>query len=392
MVDARGQRLDVVGLDGREHRDPQLVAAELAVGLGVDDPVGAQHLRDRRGVDRVVEVDRADDLRAHRRVGHERRRVVALLGPGVEPARGVGGALGRPRQAALRVEPVDLLGQQEQRRERRGVVGLVEPGVVDRDLQVAEGRHPPAGRLHVGDPLRARPATSARATARRRRRRTSAARSSRRRSRATSTGSPPAPDVASTSTSAPSSAPVDAAQRHRDAGRGLVVREGVGVDAGLGARLRVGARARSRRRPGRRGTAPPSVAAANFEENSPKTRCCERSRDQAEHRDVPEGGRAAVAEHDLVAVGQREQRRPSPDRTRPTTSLTVRWRCEVPRYVAPVAASAATASGRTFDGPEPKRPSAGLRSVGDGDVGRRGSLTRPTLGQRRRLATRPTMD
>src|SRR3954447_1750098 len=39
IIDARRQRLDVARLDRREHADPQLVAAELAVGLGVDDPV-----------------------------------------------------------------------------------------------------------------------------------------------------------------------------------------------------------------------------------------------------------------------------------------------------------------------------------------------------------------
>ena len=54
--------------------DAQLVAPELAVGLGVDDAVGAQRRGDRGGVDLVVEVDRADDERALGRVGDERRR------------------------------------------------------------------------------------------------------------------------------------------------------------------------------------------------------------------------------------------------------------------------------------------------------------------------------
>jgi hypothetical protein len=39
VVDAGRERLDVGRLDRGEHRDAQLVAAELAVGLGVDDPV-----------------------------------------------------------------------------------------------------------------------------------------------------------------------------------------------------------------------------------------------------------------------------------------------------------------------------------------------------------------
>ena len=39
----------------------QLVAAELAVAVGVDDAVGPQHGAELAGVDVVVEVDRADD-------------------------------------------------------------------------------------------------------------------------------------------------------------------------------------------------------------------------------------------------------------------------------------------------------------------------------------------
>jgi hypothetical protein len=46
VVHAGGERLDVRRLDRREHRDPQLVAAELAIGLHVDDAVLTQHLRD----------------------------------------------------------------------------------------------------------------------------------------------------------------------------------------------------------------------------------------------------------------------------------------------------------------------------------------------------------
>src|SRR3984957_3786561 len=43
MVDAGTQRRDVVWLDRREHGDPQLVAPELAIRLGVHDPVLPQH-------------------------------------------------------------------------------------------------------------------------------------------------------------------------------------------------------------------------------------------------------------------------------------------------------------------------------------------------------------
>src|SRR6476661_5011310 len=62
VVDRLRQLRDVLRVDGREHRDAQLVAAELAVRLDVDDAVGAQRAGDRCGVDRVVEVDGADHL------------------------------------------------------------------------------------------------------------------------------------------------------------------------------------------------------------------------------------------------------------------------------------------------------------------------------------------
>ena len=46
---------------------------------------------------------------------------------------------------------------------------------------------------------------------------------------------------------------------------------------------------------------------ANFDENSPNARCWLRRSTSAERGGVPEHGRAAVAEHDLPTVGQREQ-------------------------------------------------------------------------------------
>ena len=48
VVDAGGQRLDVGGVDSGVHRDPQLVAPELAVGLGVHDAVRPQRRGDLR--------------------------------------------------------------------------------------------------------------------------------------------------------------------------------------------------------------------------------------------------------------------------------------------------------------------------------------------------------
>ena len=46
-----------------------------------------------------------------------------------------------------------------------------------------------------------------------------------------------------------------------------------------------------------------------------------------------------------------------------TRSRTGAWRCEVP-ISSDCSASFASASGRTFEGPQPKRPSPGFRSAG----------------------------
>ena len=94
----------------------------------------------------------------------------------------------------LPMHPVDLVGEQEQRGDRRGVVGLVLARVVDRGRQVDRNAGiQRSDAVDLGDPLERGRATAGRATARRRRRSSSAARSSRRRPGATSTGSPPAP-------------------------------------------------------------------------------------------------------------------------------------------------------------------------------------------------------
>src|SRR3954463_15828767 len=53
-----------------------------------------------------------------------------------------------------------------------------------------------------------------------------------------------------------------------------------------------------------------------------------------------------------------------PLRSRLTMNRTVAWRWLVPRNSPASAASASTASGRTLDGPHPKRPSDGSRSAG----------------------------
>ena len=54
MVDARREGAHVVGLDGGEHADAQLVAAELAVAVGVDDAVRPQCGAHRGGIHPAV--------------------------------------------------------------------------------------------------------------------------------------------------------------------------------------------------------------------------------------------------------------------------------------------------------------------------------------------------
>lgn len=154
----------------------------------------------------------------------------------------------------------------------------------------------------------------------------------------------------------------DALDRGRDTGGGLVVGEGVDVDARLGLRVRVGARVGGDDggvgQPGRelRGL-------GELRRELAEVQVLGLRLDQAVRRDVPEGGRAAVAEDDLVPLGE-EKRLRTPSRTSPTRFLTGAWRWDVPRREVPVAASASSASVRTLEGPAPKRPSAGLMSAG----------------------------
>ena len=323
MVDAGGQRLDVLGVDGREHRDAQLVAAELAVGLDVDDAVGAQHLRDGGRVDVVGEVDRADDLRAVR-PGRSTNGV--RVGRRAPPSRRAGEELSAVRDDRPVRPPWPFIqstwSASSARVATRGrVVGLVLARVVDRGRQAEEVGHPPAGRGDLARPGPGRRGRTRPATGRRPRRSTSAARSSRRRPRVRSTGRPPAPDVASTSTSASSSAPADPLRPGHHAGRGLVVRPGVDVDARLGARRRAACPGSALMTVGSARNGAFWVTAGELGGELAEGQVLGALADQAERRDVPERGRPAVAEHDLVAVGQANSSA-RPSRTRPTRFLT----------------------------------------------------------------------
>jgi hypothetical protein len=80
--------------------------------------------------------------------------------------------------------------------------------------------------------------------------------------------------------------------------------------------------------------------------------------DQPEGRNVPERGGPAVAQDDLVALRQVEQR------TGPTVFFTGAWRCDVPISDVPVAARASRCEVWILEGPAPNRPSAGLRLSG----------------------------
>ena len=153
VVDRAGEQIDVFGIDRREQRDPELVTAELSVRFDVDHAVGAQRGGDRRRVDRVVEVDRGGHVAPRRRVGHERRRVRVRVGPAVDGAGRRVAATGRELEPAVAEHPLELLVEQEERRERGRVVGLIEAGVLDRDRQVERRRHPPPARVQRLDPL-----------------------------------------------------------------------------------------------------------------------------------------------------------------------------------------------------------------------------------------------
>src|SRR5437868_5640075 len=120
------------------------------------------------------------------------------------------------------------------------------------------------------------------------------------------------------------------------------------------------------------------VTFANLLENSPNVRCCDRCRIRPNEAMSQNAVVPPLLSRTSYPSGS-ENNWASPVRTRPTTDFTGFCRCEVPMYVEPDAASAASCSGRTFDGPHPKRPSAGLRSAGMAMAGFALSVTRSRL-------------
>ncbi len=299
------ERLDVVGLDRREHPDPQLVAAELAVGLDVDDPVGAQGGGQSGGVDRVGEVDRADDQRAFGGVGDERRGDVAALGPAVEVAGGLGGPPHAPLEAAVAEHPLDLVSEQEQGRQGGRVVGLLLARVVQGGLQREEFRLPATlGAIELLDPgdrgraQQRQPEAAVGAEGLLRGEVIGVRLGDVDRQAAGARGG-----VDQNQGVAGASWPLD---RDHDAGRGLVVGPGEHVGGGVGRRGRRVARlcldqdriGQERRRRGRPGELLRELAVGEVEGALAH---------EPGGGGVPEGGRAAVAERHLVAAGQREE-------------------------------------------------------------------------------------
>ena len=184
VVDAAGEGLDVGRVDGREHADAQLVAAELAVAVGVDDRRWRAARRRPVGVERVVEVDRADDGRALGRVGDERRGPLPRLGPAVEVRRRrLRSASTHQSSPPMLEHPPQLVGRAAAASRppaccTSGRGGCCRARSRGRATPDASGRTRRCARC-----ARRRPASRRRATARRRRRSTSAGRSSRRRPR-----------------------------------------------------------------------------------------------------------------------------------------------------------------------------------------------------------------
>ncbi len=104
------------------------------------------------------------------------------------------------------------------------------------------------------------------------------------------------------------------------------------------------------------------VTVANFWVNSPYTRCSARWRTSPQAAASQNAVAPPLPSITSYPSGRaKSSRRPS--RTCRTRFLTGAWRCEVPIRSCR-AANRASASGRTFDGPQPKRPSAGLRWAG----------------------------
>ena len=104
------------------------------------------------------------------------------------------------------------------------------------------------------------------------------------------------------------------------------------------------------------------AACANFEENSPKFKCCDFfsiSPDVAISQKAVEPPLPSTTSYPSGRLNNEFK----PVRTRFTTLLTGFWRCEVPSIDCDLI-KVSRASGRIFEGPQPKRPSLGFKFSG----------------------------
>ena len=237
-----GERRDVVRIDGREHGDPQLVAPELPVRLGVDHAVGPQHLGHGGRVD------------GRRRSRWCRRHCCARpVWPrtgwrrpvdSAQPYRIAGRALrppGREVDTAAGQHPVQLVHEAGRWWPGPGCCRSGRAGSAPRRCS-GRGRPASSGRTRgCGPPARGPPARAPPPTGRRRRRSPSGGRSSRR--------PPPAGRSAGRPRRTwrrrrpgPRRLPSGRRSVHHHPGGGLVVRQGVEVDLRVGAAARGGCR------------------------------------------------------------------------------------------------------------------------------------------------------
>ena len=119
-----------------------------------------------------------------------------------------------------------------------------------------------------------------------------------------------------------------------------------------------------RRRHGSSRNGAPAVTAANFWENSPNARCSARRRTRPKAAASQKAVAPPLPRTTSIAVGKREelcQSRADLAHQGLNGLLPVRGA----HHRAPSLVRRASASGRTFEGPQPKRPSAGLSSCGN---------------------------
>ena len=372
-----GERLDVGGLDRREHR-------RSAAGCGR----ACGRARRRRCRWRAAS-RRPARRRRRRRSRSCRRRASAWPGRRRTASRttlprpsrrggrrGRGRALDAPVEAAVGEHPVELVGEQQQRRDRGRVVGLVLARVVERRGEREELRDPAVRRGDLARCARCaaglssashRPPSEAKRLLRREvvgvglrgvERQAAGAGGGVDRGRARRR----VRRALRPATITPVEVSLCAQATHVGAGS----RDRRGRVAGLGLRRRSG--------PARNG-APRGDLGELRARTRRKTRCSARSRTSPNVGGVPERGRAAVAERDLVAVGQRRTARAGRRARGRRASLTGFWRCEVPMSAAPAPARRGELLGADLRRAAAEAAVGGLEVLGDRErLGRRGCV------------------